>query len=56
MQRWYFGKVCPIESPEGQGIGLVNEFAMGAIVDNSGRVWLAFVMWRHRKPDCEFVS
>ncbi|MGP1917037.1 MAG: hypothetical protein ACTS6P_00180 [Candidatus Hodgkinia cicadicola] len=38
IQRWYFGKVCPIESPEGQGIGLVNEFAMGAIVDNSGHI------------------
>ncbi|MGP1918476.1 MAG: hypothetical protein ACTS4V_00305 [Candidatus Hodgkinia cicadicola] len=38
IQRWYFGKVCPIESPEGQGIGLVNEFAMGAIVDKSGHI------------------
>ncbi|MGP1911241.1 MAG: hypothetical protein ACTS4T_00220 [Candidatus Hodgkinia cicadicola] len=38
IQRWYFGKVCPIESPEGQGIGLVNEFAMGAIVDDSGHI------------------
>ncbi|MGP1926896.1 MAG: hypothetical protein ACTS7C_00025 [Candidatus Hodgkinia cicadicola] len=38
IQRWYFGKICPIESPEGQGIGLVNEFAMGAIVDESGHI------------------
>ncbi|MGP1921800.1 MAG: hypothetical protein ACTS4Z_00865, partial [Candidatus Hodgkinia cicadicola] len=38
IQRWYFGKVCPIESPEGQAIGLVNEFAMGAVVDKSGHI------------------
>ncbi|MGP1918129.1 MAG: hypothetical protein ACTS4U_00215 [Candidatus Hodgkinia cicadicola] len=38
IQRWYFSKVCPIESPEGQGIGLVNELAMGAVVDENGHI------------------
>lgn len=30
--------MCPIESPEGQSIGLVNEFAMGATVDENGHI------------------
>ena len=32
----YYGSVCPIESPEGQNIGLVNAFAAGASFDADG--------------------
>ncbi len=32
----YYGRVCPIESPEGQNIGLVSALAAGATLDGDG--------------------
>ncbi|XXM90088.1 hypothetical protein AADW59_00630 [Candidatus Hodgkinia cicadicola] len=36
VQRWHFGHVCPIESPEGQNIGLVCSQALFSHVSLSG--------------------
>lgn len=30
----HYGRICPIETPEGGGIGLINNLALGAIIDN----------------------
>ncbi len=38
VSRWYFGRVCPIESPEGQNIGLVLSLAANASVDENGYI------------------
>ncbi|WGS83443.1 MAG: hypothetical protein P3M73_00065 [Candidatus Hodgkinia cicadicola] len=42
VKRWHFGKVCPIESPEGQNIGLVLAYAMYSSVSPSGLIQTAF--------------
>ncbi len=42
VQRWHFGRVCPVESPEGQNIGLVCSYALFSSVDSSGLIQTAF--------------
>ncbi|XXN13734.1 MAG: hypothetical protein AAI978_00625 [Candidatus Hodgkinia cicadicola] len=42
VQHWHFGRVCPIESPEGQNIGLVCSYAMFCSVASSGLIQTAF--------------
>ncbi len=46
VRKWHFGKVCPIESPEGQSIGLVLQLAMYARVEASGHVATMFAKAR----------
>ncbi|PIM95108.1 DNA-directed RNA polymerase subunit beta [Candidatus Hodgkinia cicadicola] len=38
ISKWYFGRICPIESPEGQNIGLVLSLAVNASVDENGYI------------------
>lgn len=40
----YFGRICPIETPEGQNAGLVNSLAAGAHVNNKGFLETPFVI------------
>ena len=40
----YYGRICPIESPEGQNIGLVSALAFGARID-----WDGFILAPYRK-------
>ncbi|XXM93262.1 MAG: hypothetical protein AAI946_00610 [Candidatus Hodgkinia cicadicola] len=42
VQRWYFGRVCPVDSPEGQNIGLVCSYALFSSVAPSGLIQTAF--------------
>ncbi|ATW05910.1 DNA-directed RNA polymerase subunit beta [Candidatus Hodgkinia cicadicola] len=42
VQRWHFGRVCPVESPEGQNIGLVCSCALFSSVASSGLIQTAF--------------
>ncbi|PIM96362.1 DNA-directed RNA polymerase subunit beta [Candidatus Hodgkinia cicadicola] len=42
VNKWYFGKVCPIESPEGQNVGLVLALAVNASVDVNGYITTAY--------------
>ncbi|AUG34047.1 DNA-directed RNA polymerase subunit beta [Candidatus Hodgkinia cicadicola] len=42
VQRWHFGRVCPVESPEGQNIGLVCSYALFSSVASSGLIQTAF--------------
>ncbi|XXM93408.1 hypothetical protein AAHH86_00215 [Candidatus Hodgkinia cicadicola] len=42
VKRWQLGKVCPIDSPEGQNIGLVLAYAMYSSVSLSGLIRTAF--------------
>ena len=39
----YYGRVCPIESPEGQNIGLVNALAAGASFDEDGFIVVSYL-------------
>ena len=36
VHQSYYGRICPIESPEGQNIGLVSALAAGASFDEDG--------------------
>ncbi len=38
VSRWYFGRIYPIESPEGQNIGLVLSLAANASIDENGYI------------------
>ncbi|MGP1916835.1 MAG: hypothetical protein ACTS6G_05615 [Candidatus Hodgkinia cicadicola] len=38
VKRWYLGGICPITSPEGSTIGLINELTLFAKVSPSGEV------------------
>ncbi|MGP1927331.1 MAG: hypothetical protein ACTS80_02085 [Candidatus Hodgkinia cicadicola] len=38
VKRWYLGGICPITSPEGSTIGLINELTLFAKVSSSGEV------------------
>ena len=42
----HYGRICPIESPEGQNIGLITSLASYAKVDEYG-----FIMTPYRKVD-----
>ncbi|ATW06030.1 DNA-directed RNA polymerase subunit beta [Candidatus Hodgkinia cicadicola] len=42
VQRWHFGRVCPVESPEGQNVGLVCSYALFSSVASSGLIQTAF--------------
>ncbi|NOX14913.1 MAG: DNA-directed RNA polymerase subunit beta [Epsilonproteobacteria bacterium] len=48
----HYGRICPIETPEGQNIGLINTLAMYAKVNDMG-----FVEAPYRKvKDCKITS
>ncbi len=38
IYQWHFGKVCPIESPEGRNIGLVATLASYASISSNGHI------------------
>ncbi|XXN19697.1 MAG: hypothetical protein AAJB65_00565 [Candidatus Hodgkinia cicadicola] len=38
VQFWHFGKVCPVESPEGQNIGLVCSYSLFCFVSANGLI------------------
>ncbi len=42
VQLWYLGKLCPIESPEGQSIGLIAELATYANIEGDGYIVTAY--------------
>ena len=42
----YYGRICPIESPEGQNIGLVNALAAGASFDRDGFIVVPYLRVR----------
>ncbi|MFP3037896.1 MAG: hypothetical protein ACKESC_01200 [Candidatus Hodgkinia cicadicola] len=42
VQKWYFGKICPIDSPEGENIGLVSVLASYANIDINGNITTAY--------------
>ena len=48
----HYGRICPIETPEGQNIGLINSMATYARVDNHG-----FIETPYRKvKDCKVTD
>ncbi len=53
VKRWHFGKVCPIDSPEGQNIGLVLAYAMYSSVSPSGLIRTAFCKVLNSKTSCQ---
>ncbi len=38
IYRWYFGKICPIASPEGQIVGLISALAFCSNIDVNGYI------------------
>ncbi len=42
VHQWYFGKICPIESPEGQTIGLIAALSLYANIDVNGCISTAY--------------
>ncbi len=38
IYKWHFGKICPIESPEGRNIGLVSTLASYASISSNGHI------------------
>ncbi len=42
IHQWFFGKVCPIESPEGQTIGLIAALSLYANIDINGYITTAY--------------
>ncbi len=42
VQKWHLGKLCPIESPEGQNIGLVLSLALHTSFDVDGQLLTTF--------------
>ncbi len=47
VQKWYFGKICPIDSPEGENIGLVSVLASYSNIDINGNITTAY--WKVHK-------
>ena len=47
----HYGRICPIESPEGQNIGLITSLASYAKIDDYG-----FIMTPYRKVNNKFVT
>ncbi|PIM96953.1 DNA-directed RNA polymerase subunit beta [Candidatus Hodgkinia cicadicola] len=41
-KRWHFGRICPIESPEGQNVGLITMLAAYADIDVNGHITTAY--------------
>ncbi|XXM93593.1 hypothetical protein AAHH87_00500 [Candidatus Hodgkinia cicadicola] len=54
VKRWHFGKVCPIDSPEGQNIGLVLAYATYSSVSLSGLIQTAFCKVLNGKTSNQF--
>ena len=46
VHQSYYGRICPIESPEGQNIGLVNALAAGARFDVDGFILAPYLKVR----------
>ncbi len=42
VQLWHLGKLCPIESPEGQSVGLIVELATYANIEDGGHIVTAY--------------
>lgn len=47
VHRTHYGRICPVETPEGQNIGLVNSFATFAQVDDLGFIQTPFRRVEH---------
>ena len=49
VHRSYYGRICPIQTPEGANIGLVNHLASFARVNNLGFLETPYVVVKHGK-------
>ncbi|MDR2685637.1 MAG: DNA-directed RNA polymerase subunit beta [Rickettsiales bacterium] len=51
----YYGRICPIQTPEGQNIGLINYFAMYARVNKYGFIETPYYVVKDGKATDEVV-
>ncbi len=55
VHQWYFGKICPIESPEGQAVGLVVALSLYANIDVNGYILTAYHKVRYGRISNDIV-
>ncbi len=51
----YYGRICPIQTPEGHNIGLVNQLSSFAKLDEFGFLITPYVRVKNGKPTSEVV-
>jgi DNA-directed RNA polymerase subunit beta len=52
----HYGRICPIETPEGQNIGLINSLATYARVDQYGFIETPYLKIKHEKGKKPLVT
>lgn len=52
----HYGRICPIETPEGQNIGLINSLATYARVDKYGFIETPYFKVKHTEDGRAFVT
>lgn len=51
IQPSQYGRICPIETPEGQNTGLISSLAIGAKINKSGIILSPFCKVKNKKKD-----
>jgi len=55
VQRSHYGRVCPVETPEGEKVGVVTTFAQMAVVDEKGIIRTPYLK-PGEKDNLEYLS
>jgi len=51
----YYGRYCPVETPEGQKVGLIHSLALNAVIDEYGQVLASYYRVKQGKVIPEIV-
>lgn len=52
----HYGRICPIETPEGQNIGLINSLATYARVDKYGFIETPYLRIKHEEGKLPYIT
>jgi len=55
INRSYYGRYCPVETPEGQKVGLIHSLALNSVIDEYGQVLASYYLVKQGKITPEIV-